>query len=73
MANELYRVSFKAEPIMVYADDPTQAINKARKVAGATVRPASTDEMLEWMSIELKKMVVEVKKIEKEFGATDCE
>lgn len=73
MADQLYRVSFKSEPIMVYGDDPTDAINKARKVAGATVRPASTDEMLEWMSIELKKMVVEVKKIEKEFGATDCE
>jgi len=73
MADQLYRVQFKPETVMVYADDPTDAIHKARNEIGAIVRPASTDEMLEWMSIELTKMIGEVDRIEKHFKGDDCE
>lgn len=73
MANELYRITFHAEPVILFASDPLEAMNKARETIGTTVRPATYDETLSWMSSELEKMLDEVGKIENRFKGIDCE
>lgn len=73
MSGNLYRVEFrKSEPQFIYALDAMSARENAALNVAAIVRPATPQEMLDWMTIEIEKMQLTVAEIEKEFGI-DCE
>jgi hypothetical protein len=73
MNGNLYRVEFRTSvPQFIYAQDAVSAKNEAASNLSAIVRPATSGEMLEWISVEIEKMQITVSQIEKEFRA-DCE
>jgi len=55
MNGNLYRVEFRTSlPQFIYAQDAVSAKNEAASNLSAIVRPATSGEMLEWISVEIK-------------------
>lgn len=73
MSGNLYRIEFrKSEPQLIWAEDATKATTKASRNIGAIVRPATTDELLDWANIQIELAKITLAEIEKEFGL-NCE
>ncbi len=75
MSGQLYRVEFrKSEPQFIFAETAIDARSEAAENVAAIIRPATVDELFEWMGVELEKAQVTLDEIERNFGIKrDCE